>query len=261
MTKKKLLEDDALVVKSVGKAFEVLECFEQTSQSERELSLMDICRLTGFDKSTAQRFTHTLQMLGYINKNESSRRYSLSLKVLNLAFHFLRNDAFIEAVNPHLFELCQRSHCRVSLSLFDDTETVYAARHQYKSEYYSSSLLGKRVPIYCSGGGRSILACLDAGQRDDILDRSEFIAFTHHTVLDRQIILDEIELAGKKGYGLTKEQFAYGELGLGAALVDRHGYPLAAIQMAINQSEICLEEFEKKYAPMLLETVQRIGAY
>ena len=261
MIKKKLLEDGALNVKSVGKAFEVLKCFEQTSQSERELSLMDICRLTGFDKSTAQRFTHTLQTLGYINKNESSRRYSLSLKVLDLAFHFLRNDAFIEMVNPHLFELCQLSRCRVSLSLFDDTETVYAVRHQYKSEYYSSSLLGKRIPIYCSGGGRSILACLDAALCNDILDRSEFKAFTNHTELDRQVILDEIELAGKKGYGLTKEQFVYGELGIGAALVDRNGYPLAAIQLAVSQSEITLDEFERKYGPMLLETVQRIGPY
>lgn len=261
MIKKKPVEEDALNVKSVGKAFEVLKCFEQTSQSERELSLTDICRLTGFDKSTAQRFTHTLQTLGYINKNEASRRYSLSLKVLDLAFHFLRNNSFIETVNPHLFELCQLSRCRVSLSLFDDTETIYAVRHQFKSEYYSSSLLGKRVPIYCSGGGRSILACLSHEQRNDILNRSDFIAFTNHTQLDRQVILEEIEIAGKMGYGVTKEQFAYGELGIGAALVDRNGYPLAAIQLAVNQSEIALDEFEKKYGPMLLETVQRIGPY
>lgn len=77
MTQKKSFEDDPLNVKSVGKAFKVLTCFEQTSQSERELSLMDIYRLTGFDKSTAQRFTYTLQSLGYINKNESNRRYSI----------------------------------------------------------------------------------------------------------------------------------------------------------------------------------------
>lgn len=261
MTKKKILGDDSLSVKSVGKAFEVLSCFEQTSQSERELSLMDICRMTGFDKSTAQRFTHTLQMLGFINKNESNRRYSLSLKVLSLAYHFLRNDAFIEMVNPHLFELCQLSRCRVSLSLFDDTETVYAVRHQFKSEYYSSTLLGKKVPIYCSGGGRSILSCLSLEQRNDILNRSEFKAYTNQTQLDRQVILEEIELAGTKGYGVTKEQFVYGELGIGAALKDRNGYPLAAIQLAVNQSEIEVGTFEEKYAPMILETVRRIGSY
>ncbi len=258
---KKIVEEDALSVKSVAKAFEVLACFEQTSQSEKELSLMDICKLTGFDKSTAQRFTHTLHLLGYLYKNDSNRRYSLNVKVLDLAFHFLRNNAFIEMINPHLFNLCQRGQCRVSLSLFDDTETIYAVRHHFRAEYYSSTLLGKRVPIYCTGGGRSILSHLDEEQRMDILNRSILKPFTQYTLFDKDRLLEEIRVAGEKGYGLTREEFVYGELGMGAAVLDTKGNPIAAVHLVRPHSEIDIVSFEEKYAPMLLETIQRIGAF
>ncbi len=259
MTKNKSPDDDVLNVKSVGKAFDVLECFRQTSLSESELSLMDIARLTGFDKSTTQRFVHSLLMAGYLSKNESNRRYSLSLKVLDLAYHFLSNNSFVELANPYLIELCRVTECRVSLSLIDDIDMVYAIRHQVRPDYYSSSLLGKRLPIYCSSGGRSVLAHLSEEQRRDILSRSTLQAFTNKTQINVQDILYEVELAKEKGYARTVEQVMYGEVGLGAAILDRNGVPVAAIHLIGNLAEWEPDAFEARFASTLLETVQRIS--
>ncbi|RZA16878.1 MAG: IclR family transcriptional regulator, partial [Proteobacteria bacterium] len=68
----------SLYVQSVDKAMKVLMAFDG---SQRQLSLSDIAALTGMDLSAAQRFTHTLATLGYLNK-DSSKKYELSPRLL-----------------------------------------------------------------------------------------------------------------------------------------------------------------------------------
>ncbi|HUH58260.1 MAG TPA: IclR family transcriptional regulator, partial [Pseudomonadales bacterium] len=235
------------------------QCFEETTAAEKDLSLMDIVRLTGYDKSTAQRFTHTLQTVGYLSKNPNTKRYSLSVKAMELAFNFLRNDSFIEIANPHLIELCRITDQRVSLSLFDDTGIVYVMRHQTKPDYYYSSLAGRRLLACCNAGGRAILAKLDEAKVLDILSRSEVIPYTTKTITDKAKILQEIKKIEQKGYGLSVEQVTYGELGLGAAITDKAGYPFAALHIIGSLADQTSEVFEGKYAPLILETVQRIS--
>lgn len=251
--------DDVLNVKSVGKAFRVLQCFEETTAAEKDLSLMDIVRLTGYDKSTVQRFTYTLQMVGYLSKNPNTKRYSLSVKALELAFNFLRNNSFIEMANPHLIDLCRVTDQRVSLSLFEDTSIIYVMRHQTKPDYYYSSLAGRRLAACSSAGGRAILAKLGEGKALDILNRSELIPYTTKTITDKSIILKEIEKIGQKGYGVSIEEVTYGEVGLGAAITDKTGYPCAALHIIGSLADQTPEAFEEKYSTLILEAVQRIS--
>lgn len=251
--------DDVLNVKSVGKAFRVLQCFEDGAAVEKDLSLMDIVHMTGYDKSTVQRFTHTLQTLGYLIKNPNTKRYSLSVKVLELAFDFLRNNSFIEMVNPHLIDLCRATDQRVSLSLFDDTSIVYVMRHQTKPDYYYSSLAGRRIAACSSAGGRAILAKLGEEKALDILNRSVLIPYTTKTITDKGGILQEIKKIEQKGYGLSAEEVTYGEVGLGAAITDKTGYPCAALHIIGSLVDQTPEAFEEKYSTSFMETVQRIS--
>lgn len=253
------MRKDVLNVQSVGKALSVLQCFGVDGESEKDLSLMDIVRLTGYDKSTAQRFTHTLHVAGYLAKNPHTKRYSLGVQVLELAFNFLRNNSFIEMANPHLIDLCRLTGERVSLSLFDDTSLIYAMRHQTRPDYYFSSLVGRRVPTFCTAGGRSILFCLGKAEAADILNRSSLLPFTAKTIIDREQLLKEIEKAGEMGYGVTAEEINYGEVGIGAAILDKVGKPIAAIHLIGSIAEWTPDGFEAKYASLLLETVQRIS--
>src|ERR1700747_2512976 len=91
-----------LEVKSVGKAFKVLEVF---SERERLLSLGEIATRTGIDKSAVQRITYTLQKLGYLDHDPASRRYMLAIHVLDHAFGYLRSHPLIEKAAPILLDL------------------------------------------------------------------------------------------------------------------------------------------------------------
>lgn len=257
-TKKIAKKNDSLNVQSVGKAMRILNCFETSRHSDEDLSLIDIVELTGFDKSTAQRFTHTLLNEGYLNKNPKTKRYSLSVRVLDLAFSFLCSNKFVELANPILIDLCRATGERSGLTLFDGTTLIYVIRHQLRPDYYFSSLVGRRVPTCFTAGGRAILAALDEESRERIISESNFDPYTHHTITNKDQIREEIERIRTKGYGVSLEEIAYGEVGLGTALIDRSGMPVAALHLTGSLKEWDPVDFEKKYATHLLEAAQRI---
>src|SRR3954470_8209118 len=72
-----------LFVQSVEKAMKVLTAFDG---SKRQLSLSEIAVLAELDNSAAQRFTYTLSMLGYLVKDATTRKYELSVRLLDFTY-------------------------------------------------------------------------------------------------------------------------------------------------------------------------------
>ncbi|HUG57943.1 MAG TPA: IclR family transcriptional regulator [Candidimonas sp.] len=250
------MKADSLNIASVGKALHVLQCFEK---SDGDLGLTDLVAISGQDKSSVQRSTHTLLQLGYLEKNLQTKRYRLGKKVLDLTFQFLRANSLVESINPLIIELCQKTGEKISLSLFDDTTLVYVMRHQAKMEYYFSSLIGRRVPVFCTAGGRAILSKLQDPEVDDILARSDMLALTSKTITDKSLIKHEIETARQNRYAMSVEEISYGEIALGAAVLDSSQAPIAAIHISGSLSDWTPQAYAEKFSPLLLETVYKVN--
>lgn len=255
-TTRKAPKEDPLRVGSLEKGLKVLAAF---SAGPRFMNLREIAEACGMDKSAAQRFTHTLWQLGYLEKCPKTRRFSLGKRVLELTFHYLRANALVEAASPVLIELQRSTGQRVNLSLFDDLWILYAIRQSSKREYYYSTLIGRRMPIWSSSGGRAMLAALPKAEANDILRRSSLDPLTPKTICDLPGIRKKILEAQKKGYALTVEEGVMGEVVVGAAIIDADGRPAAAIHIAGSLGEWTASEFEKRFGPVLAETAQRLS--
>lgn len=248
--------NDALYVASVAKAFRVLEAFANTIT---DLSLVELAEQTGMDKSACQRFAHTLWKLGYLDKDEKTRRFRLGKPILDLAFYYLRSNALVELATPALVDLRNSCGERANLSLFDGTTTIYVIRQQTKREYFDGSLIGRRIPVFCTAGGRSILAQLPSDEVNSILDQSDLQQRTPRTITDKQELLKEIRKAAKKGYGVAIEETHLGEITVGAPIMDGNGRPVAALHIAASTSDWSAEEFERRFAPLVMETAQTLS--
>lgn len=249
------IPEDALFVGSLEKGLRVLGAF---GSGRQHMTLREIAEACAMDKSAAQRFTHTLAQLGYLEKCGETKRFSLGKRVLELSFNYLRANTLVEAASPVLIDLQKRCGERVNLSLFDDTWIVYAIRQIAKREYYFSSLIGRRMPIYCTSGGRMMLAHLAKEEVADILGRCDLKAITPKTIYEPAKIRARIAEAREKGYALTVEETVLGELVVaGAILVN--GRPAAAIHIAGSLSEWTPAQFEKKFGPLAAETAHALG--
>ncbi|WP_242662496.1 IclR family transcriptional regulator [Teichococcus deserti] len=238
---------------SVHKAFQVLHAFRDAGGP---LSLGEIAAATGLDKSAAQRFSHSLWKLGYLEKDTRTRRYRLGHRVLELTFSYLQGNRLVEAAMPMLAELRRSTGQRVSLSLWEDVSLIYVIRQQSQREYFWASLIGRRVPLFCTAGGRAILAQLPRAEAEDILARSPLRPLTPQTLTDPAAIMARVEQARQDGYGAAAEEVEQGERVLGAAVQRADGRPVGAVHLAAPLGEWDREEFGRRFAPLLLEVTR-----
>ncbi|MCG8355121.1 MAG: IclR family transcriptional regulator, partial [Kiloniellales bacterium] len=145
------------------------------------------------------------------------------------------------------------------LSLFDDTTIIHVVRQQSKREYFHSSLIGRRMPTFCSAGGRAMLAQLPEAQVKDIVARSELVPLTGQTITEPRRIFAKVKEARAKGFATILGECVIGEVALAAAVLDADGLPTAAVHIQGSAGEWTNEQFEQRFAPLAIETAQSLS--
>lgn len=250
--------DDPLFVQSIARAMQVLSAFHR---SEKPLSLADIAVACGIGKSAVQRVVHTLRALGYIERDPDDRGYVPGIRILDHTLDYLRLDPLIERATPVLLELRRNARERIDLSLHDGLRLVYAARLQSKRENFFATLVGHSVPVFCTSGGRAIMAQLPDAEVEDIITRSDRRPFTVKTITEPEGIRDKVREAREIGYAFTVEEVQLGEVAVGVAIRGPDGRPRAAIHVAGSLSEWTVEEFCQRFAPLAAEAARAINRF
>ncbi|WP_171070254.1 IclR family transcriptional regulator [Methylobacterium terricola] len=217
-----------LFVQSVEKCFSILEAFTGT----RYLSLQEISQRSGHDKSTCQRMTHTLAQIGYLEQCPATRRYALSDRVLDLSYHLLRNHPLIERATPILMELRRACDARVDLSLFSQASLVYALRLQARAEPYYTNLVGRRIPLFCSAGGRAVLAALAEPEARRLVEAEDRRPLTRFTQTEVAAVMAAVDAARRDGYAIAAHEVIENEVVVAVALRDATGAPFGALHVA-----------------------------
>ncbi|KWT97947.1 MULTISPECIES: IclR family transcriptional regulator [unclassified Variovorax] len=249
-------QDERLFLKSVEKTFRVLEAF---GQSPHPLTLSEIAKAAGIDKSGAQRICHTLLALRYMERDDVSGKLIPGKRLLDRSFDYLRHNPLVERAVPILIELRKTVQERVDLSLFDGTTIVYAHRLQSKRETFRATLVGRRIPSAVSSGGRAALAHLPDEEVRQILRASEVSKFSPKTTIDPEANFEHVVAARQTGYALAIEEMALGEIAIAAPILNAQRKPVAAISVAASLAEWTLDEFARKHGPLVLAAAQALS--
>ena len=225
------------------------------------MALSEIASRSELNKSSTQRCVYTLVELGYLEKCSKTSRLSLGTKCLDLSFHYLSSDQLVKMATPVLTKL--RNDCgeRTNLSLFDGPTLVYAIRLAGKPEdFFFSTLIGRRMPAFCSAGGRAMLAQLPIKEMEVIIGRSDLTPLTRFTITDPEKIYEKIMEARERGYGIAVGESVTGELTVAAAIVDSVGRPLGAVHVAGSIARWSVKEYERRFAPLVVEVAASLSA-
>lgn len=251
MEKEKENASDTLFVQSVEKAFTVLHCFGKDRDT---LSLSEVSVLTGFDKSTSQRFLHTLLMLGYLRKDSHTKRFELTPRMMQFSYAYTTANKLIERVNPYLIHLSQETNETVNLTILDDTNVVFVSRFVSKFIFNPDVIVGTRLPAYCTAPGIAMLACLEDVAIMDILDRSDIRAYTPHTITDKTAIMEKVAIARREGYACAFEETFPSDITIAAAIRDRDGRPRGAVSISASKIRFDADEAVKSFSPLVVAT-------
>lgn len=245
------------VVLSLAKGFRVLEVFDA---EERELTLSEIAARAALDAGTTFRLVRTLVMLGYLENAESSKRYRLGLKVLDLGFNAIARMDLHTASRPILRSLIGPLNEAASIAALDGADMVYIARIQAGlARLGVTQRIGSRVPAYCTAVGYAVLAHLPPEQRRQVLNLRERIKLTENTPVTIPEIEQRLEHVHRFGYALSDQDTVMGVRVLAAPILDPDGHPWGSVSTATPAYLCPLDEFVERSADRVLEAARNLG--
>lgn len=246
---------NTLFVSSLAKGLRVLEAFDEEHQA---LSLGDLSRRTGLDKSATQRLANTLHLSGYLTKDEATKRFSPSHKFLEMAYAYSWSDPVVQLAMPKLIELSGRLGETVNMAELSGSDIIYVIRIPCQRTGFAATLVGRRLPALSTSSGRAMLASLPLAERKACVRSWPIRRFTAQTTLDRAVIGRLIDEASDKGYAIAQGEMMINEIGVAAPVIGSDGRPVATVQCSVSAYHWTAKKVEREIVPFLLDTANAI---
>ena len=215
-------------VQSVERIFSLIEAL---AAHPAGASLQTLANATLLAKSTAHRLLSSLVALGYAVQDPDSGRYRLTLKMFELSSGIVNSMDIMSVAKVHLERLAQRTGEAVHLVLRDGWDIIYI----YKTEsgpMRMASRVGLRSPLYCTGVGKAILACLPPQEADEIWQHSTPRKLTEKTITTQEELHRQLEQVRSQGYAVDDEENELGIRCVAVAIPGPGGRPETAFSIS-----------------------------
>ena len=238
---------------TVDKALRILELLGQ-----EELRLVDLSARTGEHKSTVQRLLVTLHNRGFVRHDERTKRYSVGLKVLQLASLALADMDLREAARDPMQRLGDLTQETVHLGVYDEPQIVYIDKIESTFPIRMYSRVGARAESYCTGIGKALIAFLTDYEFERYLRKVSFMRFTPHTITSAERLREEVVRIRAHGYALDLQEHEEGVRCAAAPVFRLDGRVAGSISVAapaFRKSEGDIEGL----APDVVEAARQIS--
>ena len=215
-------------IKSVSKAFKILNAMG----NQNWIGVSELSRLLGWHKSTVFGILNTLEQDGYVFKNEETLKYHLSLKLFALSSKALHGLDVYQIVHPFLLDITKRTEETTHFVFPDKYDVIYVDKVESSKSIRMCSQIGKRMPYYCTGVGKAILAFQSEEKIKEILSYTRLISRTKNTITDYNALIDELADIRKKGFATDNEEVEEGLYCVAVPLLAANGKAIAAISIA-----------------------------
>ncbi|HLS51759.1 MAG TPA: IclR family transcriptional regulator [Burkholderiaceae bacterium] len=158
-----------------------LRILSEFSRNESRLSAPELARRLDIPRSTVFRLLSTLELLGFVEREEGGRDYSLGLAVLRLGFECLASKELTELGRPVLDRLRDQVQLPCNLVVRDGRSVVYVARSLSQTPFSSMVHLGTRLPAHATLFGRLLLRDLSYEKLRKLYPEEQLQTFTDHT--------------------------------------------------------------------------------
>jgi len=203
------------LVRSVVKAFNILETIAAAPEG---MALSQLSREDELHPSTAHRLLHTLVELGYVRQDPRTRRYLVGARALSLAQPIRQHSELARLAQPFLSRLSETVHETVNLLMLDGDAAVRIAQAVPPATVHMSSW-GSRMPLYCTAGGKALLAHLDRAAQEQLLGTIALLPRTPNTITQLDDLRVELDRIRRRGYAVDDEEQELGVRCVAAAVL------------------------------------------
>lgn len=231
MTGRAPITSDSIGRPMVHSADRVLRVLEAFAPTEREVSLSQLADRVDLPKSSVHRALSTLLGHGFVERDPSTRRYRLGIRLFELGSAAIHERGLHSTARPVLEELSHATGETCHLGVLSGLEAVYVYKIDGPASLSMSSRVGGRCPCHATSIGKVLAAWQGDGFAKQLRAHA-LRAFTANTLTSHAAFDAELASVRNQGFALDQEEFQEGLCCVAAPVRDQSGSVVAALGVA-----------------------------
>jgi len=220
-----------------------LAILELLGTHDQGATLSEIGVELGLSPATVFRITGVLEEAGYVRKDEGSRRFALTKKLLLLARPQHEGRSLVESALPAMREVLRQTGETVQLCTLAEMECVIIEQLPSLHPFKYIVDIGSRPPVHCCAPGKAMIAHLQEAERQELVRRVKFTGFTPQSITTRRGFMEEMTNVRRDGFAVDRAEHFEGIHCVAAPVLDRTGHAVAALTIAGPSARIAAERF------------------
>lgn len=201
-TLKTELNNKENTIKSIERAIELLFCL-----SDGKKGLVEIANQVSLSKSTTHRLLATLKTSGLVIQERTGKDYILGPGFYRLLHNSVsEHNALVTLSRESMYRLNKISNETVSIHIPYGGLRLCIAEIKSNQEIIYTAGVGAIAPIHVGAAGKILLAFMPKRKQKQLLETAKMQSFSENTILDKNLLLKEIEETYRNSYA-----FSFGE--------------------------------------------------
>jgi DNA-binding IclR family transcriptional regulator len=227
-------------LKTLAKALMILRSFDR---ADPELSVAEIARRTEESRTVVTRVLVTLERNGFVERNAQGL-YRIGLAACEVGALYLIDNPLAKLADATLLRLARSTGNTAYLGrLYGGDIVILGVREgSHPISFWSP---GDRLPVATTALGKAMLMEMSAAELDEILGSGPLKGLTERSLRTRSDLDRQIKRYRPRGWMPMHEESYPGVSGVGAAIKDSDGRPLAGISLSFLSSVTNTEQCEQ----------------
>lgn len=225
--------------------------------AKKELSVTEISKITGIPLSTVHRVLAEMVECGIAGKAAEERGYGVGIEARAVALTLSESDFLYHAAREEMVRLSELSQETIHLIVEANQEATYLAIIGTKNVVGLHSVPGKHIPLYCTGGGKCIMAWHDEEWIAAYYRSHQVERFTPNTITTEREFIEEAKKIRQRGYALDNKEHHSDVVCVAAPIFNGYGKLVGTISVGAPEYRFPLE-MAAAFAPEVVKSAKAV---
>ena len=193
------------------------------------LTLTEITQALGCPKNSVFRVTMTLAARGYLLRDEASKRFTVSRKLLAMGHQTLSDKPIVPTAIDVMGACRDMVKETVLIGTLVENHCIVLEQVLGTYPFKFSVDVGTRLNLHVSAPGKVMLAHLPERERNRVIAQITLTRFNERTITSKKTLRTELRTVRESGFALDRAEQLHGIVCVAAPVFNRHGHPVAAI--------------------------------
>ncbi len=196
-----------------------------------EVSVNELVDEFGYNRSTVHHMLKTMKLEGFITQNQRTKNYNIGSEIFNGWIKDRDMHNYLMRLKPTIKEIV--NNCKETTTMFvrENDRAICVLGEESEQIIKAYLMIGREIPLYCTAAGRAMLAYLPKDEVEQILQISGMKKYMKKTIIDKDLLYEDLAEVREKGYAIEKEEFEELINAVGIPILNKENRPVASVSV------------------------------